>query len=121
MKLPTLLFPQVDKANHYAAGTGAAAIAACTAMVALALLHALVLHRALPVWLPAAGAVAALLAAYAAGFTKEWLDARANAKARAAGLPLPHGVEVADWQATAWGCVPVVLPLAALQLIVFVT
>jgi len=84
-------------------------------------LHALVLHRALPVWLPAAGAVAALLAAYAAGFTKEWLDARANAKARAAGLPLPHGVEVADWQATAWGCVPVVLPLAALQLIVFVT
>lgn len=120
MKLPTFLFPEIDKANHYAYGCAVAMVAAITVMVFACALWAWALVRpGVPRWLPAEGAIAAALAAYLVGRWKEWRDARANAAAAAQGLPPPHGVEVADWQATTWGCVPVALPLLAVQLLVW--
>lgn len=118
MKLPTLLFPEIDKANHYAYGTGVAAVAAVATMALLALAYRLVLHLPVPAWLPLAGAISAAVMAYATGRIKERFDAEANAIALAAGEPPPHGVETADWQATTWGCVPVALPLVALWLLI---
>lgn len=117
MKLPTFLFPEIDKANHYAYGTGVAAVAAVASMVLLVAVYRFWLHLPPPAWLPLAGAVSAAVMAYATGRIKERYDAEANAIALAAGQPPPHGVETADWQATAWGCVPVALPLVALALI----
>lgn len=118
MKLPTFLFPAIDKANHYAYGTGVAAVAAVATMALLAAVYRIGLHLPPPpALLPLAGAISAAVMAYATGRIKERFDAEANAIALAAGEPPPHGVETADWQATAWGCVPVALPLVALALI----
>lgn len=113
MKLPTFLFPEIDKANHYAYGTGVAAVAAVAGMALVAAVHRLVLHLQVPAFLPLLGAVCAAVMAYAVGRAKEAFDAHANEIAAAQGLPPPHGVETADWQATTWGCVPVALPLLA--------
>lgn len=117
MKLPTLLFPEIDKANHYAYGTGVAAVAAVATMALLAAVYRIGLHLPPPAWLPLAGAVSAAVMAYATGRIKERFDAEANAIALAAGEPPPHGVETADWQATTWGCVPAALPLLAAWLL----
>lgn len=115
MKLPTLLFPEIDKANHYAYGCGVAMVGAALGMMLLALVYRLVLHLPLPLWLPLAGAVCAAVLAYAVGRIKERFDAEANEAAVAIGQPPPHGVETADWQATTWGAVPVAVPLLVLS------
>lgn len=124
MKLNTFWhggFP-ADKANHMVGGT----IAADVGSIVGILVGAFLAHNRMPLWLmPLLGAVGAAVAAFAAGRWKEARDASQNAAARRDWLDgdqstpyvAPHGVETADWQATAWGCVPVALPLVALALI----
>lgn len=122
MKLPSLFFPASDKANHYVGGTIAADVGSIVGM----LVGLFLVQQGAPRWLvPLLAAVCAPVAAFAAGRWKEARDARQNAEAHRDWLdgdqsqPFvpPHGVETADWQATAWGCVPVALPLVALALI----
>lgn len=118
MKLPTFLFPAIDKANHYAYGTGVAAVAAVATMALLAAVYRIGLHLPPPAWLPLAGAVSAAVMAYATGRIKERYDAEANAIALAAGQPPPHGV----WRRPTGrpppgAAYPVALPLVALALI----
>lgn len=100
MNLP--LIPQ-DKANHAVYGAVLTALGASLAIVAGA-----------PPW---AAALAGAVLAAAAGLLKEQLDARANAKALAAGQPPPHGVERADALATTAGGLLVAVPLAVAGLI----
>jgi len=78
------LIPQ-DKANHFVYG---AVIALLVGLIAQQL--------KLPV---AYGVVAAMLV----GAVKESLDYYQNWRAKRAGLPPPHGVEFADFVATALG------------------
>lgn len=108
--MPIHLIPQ-DKANHQVYGARIAAVAAAFTAAALTLQGG-----------PGAGAllwaaVAGLSCALLAGRLKEWLDARANAAAEAAGLPPPHGVERADIVATVWGGVTVAVPLVVAGLL----
>lgn len=100
MNLP--LIPQ-DKANHAVYGAGLAAVGASLAVIAGA-----------PPW---AAALLGAVAAATLGLVKERLDARANAKALAAGHSPPHSVERGDVVATAVGGLLVAVPLAVAGLI----
>lgn len=96
-----------DKANHEVWGARIGAVACVGAMVASN-------WSGLPgSTMLAVGAAAAAGSAAAAGFLKERLDAKANAKAEAAGLEPAHSVERADAIATVQGGVAVALPLLA--------
>lgn len=100
MKLPLIA---QDKANHTIYGAAVAAVLAILACLSGA---------------PVLGAaIGAALAALAVGRLKEWLDKRANDKAEAAGMPLPHSVEKADMLATAAGGLLVAVPLAVAGLL----
>jgi hypothetical protein len=85
MALPFL--PQ-DKANHFAYGVALGFAARCVCLFLDA---------------PAAAHLAPLFVSATIGALKEGIDNWQNAKARVAGLPLPHGVEGWDWAATALG------------------
>jgi hypothetical protein len=109
--MPLHLIPQ-DKANHQAYGARVAMVCATLAMIGFALL----VQRG-----PAAlvfGAAVALLSAWLAGTGKERLDARANAKAAAAGeTVMPHSVERGDVRHTVYGGAAVAVPLAVAGLL----
>lgn len=85
MSLPTI--PQ-DKANHVIYG---AAIFALAGWLAVAAGQGLLARQI------------GVVAAFVVGIAKEAADAWANARARARGLPAPHGVEAADAVATTGG------------------
>lgn len=121
----------VDKANHFMRGTVVAMALATAAFVGLGVaLHEALLPSRVPMTFSALQLAAGALAisavvgaagAFAAGFWKERMDREANEEAIAAGVKPVHGVEVADWQFTAWGAAPVSITLlvcAAVLLIV---
>lgn len=87
------IIPQ-DKANHFA--YGAATFTATYTLTAFQQLPAL----------PIAAAAVALVA-----FGKEALDWLSNRRARAAGFPAPHGVELLDALATLAGGALCAIPL----------
>lgn len=112
-----------DKANHNVGGTYAAMAGAVGTLVILTI--GLRMPQLPPIphaasFVLVAAAVMAVVIAYGAGVMKEHLDQIANDAADKAGTPRPHSVEVADWQMTAWGALPVAVPLviAAMCLLV---
>lgn len=96
-----------DWANHYMRGSLAAGIGASVSMPAAVML--------IPSFALGVAALSGIASAYLVGRWKERRDKQANDKADALGQPRPHGVETADWQFTAWGALPVALPLVVLQ------
>ena len=114
--------PQVpaDKANHALWGY-LVALAVFGVACGAALAWNASARWPVPLALMLIGAlVLAPIGAYAVGRVKEWADARANARAAAAGLPPPHSVEVADANATLAGGAMFALPvLLVLALVLF--
>lgn len=95
-----------DKAQHFFYGAMAGLAGACTAAVA---------HAAWR-WPIIMVPLMALLFAAVAGWLKEWMDARANRAAAAAGEAAPHEVSTADILWTAAGGAPAAI--AALGVVV---
>lgn len=107
---------RVDLANHFMRGS---VVAGSTSSAVIAVMALLVVFFAPPkdgvlLWMALMLFTACVVGAVSAWLAGEWnekQDQKANDAADAAGQPHPHTVETADWQFTAWGALPVCVPL----------
>jgi len=118
----------IDKANHNMRGSWVAMVGACATLIAFGFVPLSMSLVVLVVTMLVCAAIVGALCAYGIGKWKESMDQKANDEARALYDSLrtadsppfvpPHGVEVADWQFTAWGAAPVSLTLLVAAVVV---